>query len=159
VSRIGKIPVAIPDGVKVVVEKQKVTVQGPKGKLERILNDGITAKVEGNKMSVMRPDDDVQMKALHGLNRKLIVNMIDGVTKGYSKKLTIVGTGFRANLKGNVLEMQLGYSHPILFDIPEGIKITVDKNIDVEVSGIDKYLVGQTAATLRSYYPPEPYKG
>ncbi|MCK5707200.1 MAG: 50S ribosomal protein L6 [Candidatus Aureabacteria bacterium] len=158
-SRIGKLPIMIPADVKVAINGQKVNVEGPKGKLEWIATDNISVKMEDNKIIVERPDDSKQMKAYHGLNRQLIANMIEGVTKGYSKKLTIVGTGFRSNVNGDVLEMLLGYSHPIHHKIPKGITIKVEKNVEIEVSGIDKQLVGETAACLRSYYPPEPYKG
>ena len=116
-------------------------------------------KIDDNKIIVTRIDDTKENKALHGLNRKLLANMIEGVTKGFSKKLLIVGTGFRANVSGNVLEMQLGYASPVKYAIPKGIEIKVEKNVEIEVSGIDKYLVGEAAARIRSYYPPEPYKG
>ena len=158
-SRIGKLPVDISSGVKVSISGQKVSVEGPKGKLERTMNEGISAKVEDNKVIVTRIDDTPRMKAFHGLNRKLIANMVEGVSKGFVKKLLIVGTGFRANLNGKVIEMQLGYSHHIHHSIPDGIEIKVDRNVNIEVSGIDRQLVGDTAARLRSYYKPEPYKG
>ena len=158
-SRIGKLPIDIPNGVKVAVDGQKINVESSKGKLEITVTDGISAKVEDNKVIVERSDDTSGMKAFHGLNRQLISNMIIGVTKGFSKKLQIVGTGFRSNVNGNVLELQLGYSHTIYHQIPSGITITVNKNVEIEVAGIDKQVVGETAARIRSYYPPEPYKG
>ena len=158
-SRIGKLPVIIPDGVKCSIDGQNIRIEGPKGKLERVINEGINVKIDGNTIIVTRCDDTAKMKALHGLNRKLIFNMIEGVTKGFSKKLIIVGTGFRANVNGKVLEMQIGYSHLIQHPIPEGIDIKVEKNVEITVSGIDKQKVGDTAAQIRSYYPPEPYKG
>ena len=158
-SRIGKLPVDISSGVKVSISGQKVSVEGPKGKLERTMNEGISAKVEDNKVIVTRIDDTPGMKAFHGLNRKLIANMVEGVSKGFVKNLLIVGTGFRANLNGKVIEMQLGYSHNIHHSIPDGIEIKVDRNVNIEVSGIDRQLVGDTAARLRNYYKPEPYKG
>ena len=158
-SRIGKLPIEIPSGVKVTIDGRKVTVDGAKGKLERVVNDSISVKLENGKIIVTRSDDTDPVKALHGLNRKLIANMIDGVSKGFSKKLLIVGTGFRASVNGNVLEMQIGYSDPVRHKIPQGIEIKVEKNVEIEVSGIDKQAVGETAARIRSYYPPEPYKG
>ncbi len=158
-SRIGKLPIQLPDNVKCSIEGNKVIIEGPKGKLERVLNDGITAKLENNQIIVERKDDSAQMKAFHGLNRKLIYNMVEGVTKGYTKKLIIVGTGFRASVSGKTLELNVGYSHPIFHKIPDGLEIKVDKNVEITISGIDKQLVGDTAARIRSYYPPEPYKG
>ncbi|MBN1522432.1 MAG: 50S ribosomal protein L6 [Candidatus Aureabacteria bacterium] len=158
-SRIGKLPIVIPGGVKCNLSGQKIHIEGPRGKIERTINDGIQIKIENNAVILTRVDDTPKMKALHGLNRKLVANMVQGVTKGFSKKLIIVGTGFRANVSGKTLEMQIGYSHPVRHSIPQGIEIKVDKNVEIQVSGIDKQIVGDTAARIRNYYPPEPYKG
>ena len=158
-SRIGRLPINIPSGVKIAIDGQKVTVEGPKGKLDRVVNEGISVKTENDSIVVTRTSNVAQMKALHGLNRKLIANMVEGVTKGFSKKLIIVGTGFRANVSGKVLELQIGYSSPVRHEIPNGIEIKVEKNVEITVSGIDRCLVGETTAHIRSYYPPEPYKG
>ena len=158
-SRIGKLPIQLPDNVKCTIEGRKVIIEGPKGKLEHNVNEGISVKLEDKMIKVERKDDSPQQKAFHGLNRRLIYNMVEGVTKGFTKKLVIVGTGFRANVSGKVLELNVGYSHPIYHNIPDGIEIKVEKNVEITITGIDKQLVGDTAARIRSYYPPEPYKG
>lgn len=158
-SRIGKQPVVIPAGVKIAVAGQKVTVEGPKGKLERVLPEPITANVEGAQANLVRPDDSRKSKAMHGLARTLVNNMVEGVTKGFEKELHIEGVGFRAAVAGKVLNLTLGYSHPVNFDIPTGITITVDQQTEVKVSGMDKELVGQVAANIRFLREPEVYRG
>lgn len=158
-SRIGKKPVIVPQGVKASVQGSKVTIEGPKGKLEFTAHHRIELKFENNEILVKRASNQPYDRALHGLTRSLIFNMIKGVTEGYKKELEIEGVGFRASLKGKNLAMSLGYSHPIEFEIPAGVKIEVPKPEKIIVSGIDKYLVGQAAANIRKYYEPEPYKG
>ena len=158
-SRIGKMPIAIPAGVTVTIaENNHVTVKGPKGTLERTLPSAMTIKQEGEEIIVTRPNDLKQNKALHGLTRTLINNMVIGVTDGYSKVLEINGVGYRANKNGKVLELALGYSHPINMPDPEGITTTVENNT-IKIEGIDKEKVGQHAAEIRSKRGPEPYKG
>lgn len=158
-SRIGKMPIAIPAGVTVTIaENNHVTVKGPKGTLERTLPAAMTIKQEGAEVIVTRPDDQKQNKALHGLTRTLINNMVVGVTEGYSKTLEINGVGYRANKAGKVLELALGYSHPINMPDPEGITTSVENNI-IKIEGIDKEKVGQHAAEIRGKRGPEPYKG
>ncbi|MCQ2388783.1 MAG: 50S ribosomal protein L6 [Kiritimatiellae bacterium] len=157
-SRIGKEPVAIPAGVTVTVAGQKVTVKGKLGELSYEMHEGISAKVEGDKVVVTRKDDSY--KALHGLARALIHNNVVGVSAGYTKQLTIEGTGFKAALQGNVLALSLGFASPKLFEIPAGLKITVENDgLQVTVTGCAKDAVGEAAARIRSFYPAEPYKG
>ena len=160
-SRIGKLPVTIPSGVDVTLDDQVVTVKGPKGTLSHTVAAPITvAKDEQGALAVNRPDDERVSKSLHGLTRTLIANMVTGVTDGYEKKLEIVGVGYRVLSKGPTqLEFQLGYSHPIIFDAPEGITFTVEGPTKLGVSGIDKQLVGEVAANIRKLRKPEPYKG
>jgi large subunit ribosomal protein L6 len=158
-SRIGKQPVTIPAGVKIAVSGQKVSVEGPKGKLERVLPLPITASVADGKASFTRPDDSRKAKAMHGLARTLVNNMVLGVTKGFEKELHIEGVGFRAAVQGKVLNLTLGYSHPVNFDIPTGITITVDQQTEVKITGTDKELVGQVAANIRFLREPEVYRG
>lgn len=158
-SRIGKQPVLIPAKVKVEIKGAKVLVEGPKGKLQQSIPARVTATVEKDSIVVSRQGDDAEAKALHGLTRALINNMIKGVSEGYVKKLEIHGVGFKAAVKGKQLDLALGFSHPVLFDIPDQIKITVDENTKLTVEGPDKQVVGQVAAEIRGYYPPEPYKG
>ena len=158
-SRIGKMPIAIPAGVTVTIaENNHVTVKGPKGTLERTLPAAMTIKQEGEEIIVTRPNDLKVNKSLHGLTRTLINNMVIGVTQGYSKVLEINGVGYRANKNGKVLELALGYSHPINMTDPEGITTTVENNT-IKIEGIDKEKVGQHAAEIRSKRGPEPYKG
>ena len=151
-SRIGKIPVAIPSGVEVKVDGHVVTVKGSKGELTREFNPMMTINVE-------RPDDSRQAKSLHGLTRTLIHNMVEGVHDGYSKKLELVGVGYRAALKGSDLEIQLGYSHPVIVKAPENITFEVPSQTEIIVKGISKEQVGQVAADIRAWRKPEPYKG
>ena len=158
-SRIGKEPVKLEDGVTATISGQKVTVKGKLGELSYTMHDGITAKVEDGKILVACADDD-QLGNFHGLARALIHNMVVGVSKGYTKQLSIEGTGFKAALQGKTLALTLGFASPKIFDIPEGIKITVENDgLQVTVTGIQKDLVGESAARIRSYYPAEPYKG
>lgn len=158
-SRIGKQPVVIPPKVKVAVNGRTVQVEGPKGKLQLALPARTTAKVEGGQVVVARDGDDAQAKALHGLGRALINNMVKGVAEGYVKKLEIHGVGFKAAVTGKTITMNLGYSHPINYDIPDQVKVTVEDNTKITVEGPDRQSVGQVASDLRSFYPPEPYKG
>lgn len=158
-SRIGKMPVAIPAGVEVKVDGQCVTVKGSKGELTRTFNDMMNIKVEGEEVIVERPDDSREAKSFHGLTRTLIANMIEGVSNGYSKKLVLVGVGYRAALKGSDLEIQLGFSHPVVVKAPENIKFEVPSQTEIVVNGISKEQVGQVAANIRAWRKPEPYKG
>ena len=158
-SRVGKKVIAIPAGVTVTIEGSAVTVKGGKGELSWTLPEGITAAVEGTTLTVSRADDSRKLRALHGTNRSLLANMVEGVSKGFTKNLEIVGVGFKAAVKGSALDLVLGKSHPILHPIPAGLTVTVADNTKVKVEGIDKQLVGQFAAEVRGYYPPEPYKG
>lgn len=158
-SRVGRMPIEIPADVKVMAEGNSVSIEGPKGRLVQALYHGISVKVEDGTLVVHRPSESKLHKSLHGLTRTLLFNMVQGVTKGHQKKLEIHGVGYRADLQGKALVFQLGLSHPIVFRPPEGIQISVDKGIKITVSGIDKQLVGQVAAKIRSFRPPEPYKG
>lgn len=158
-SRVGRNPIAIPDEVKVEISERKIKVTGPQGELLLDINPRMKVEQRNGQILVVRSSDSKQDRSLHGLTRSLIANMIDGVTKGYSKELEIRGMGYRAQLKGNVLNLLLGYSHPVDFPIPEGIKIEVPKPTRLIVKGIDKQLVGQVAADIRYFYEPEPYKG
>ena len=159
-SRIGRMPIAIPAGVTVeVAENNKVTVKGPKGTLERVLPSEMEIKVEGAEVLVSRPNDLKKMKSLHGLTRTLIHNMVVGVTEGYQKKLEVNGVGYRAAKQGNKLVMNLGYSHPVELEIPTGLKVEAKSNTEISISGIDKVLVGEFAANVRKVRKPEPYKG
>ncbi|MGZ5537599.1 MAG: 50S ribosomal protein L6 [Chthoniobacterales bacterium] len=159
-SRIGNKAVEIPDKVKVNISNDgAVAVEGPKGKLNWQLPREITGKVENNNVSLVRGAETRSVKALHGLSRSLVNNMVLGVSTGFSKDLIIEGVGFKAAVQGQVLNISLGFSHPILFPIPKDIKITVIENTKINIAGVDKKLVGQVAADIRRYYPPEPYKG
>ncbi len=158
-SRIGKTPISLPDKVKVAVTGNQVIIEGPKGKLNWELPKGITLSVEGTTANVVRANDDREVRALHGLSRALINNMVTGVSAGFRKDLEIQGVGFRAAVKGDKLDLSIGYSHPVLFPIPAEIKVAVTDNTKISIEGIDKHLVGQVAADIRAYYPPEPYKG
>ena len=160
-SRIGKLPIAVPSGVDVAIADSLVTVKGPKGTLSHsVAAPIIVEKGEDGVLSVQRPNDERESRSLHGLTRTLISNMVVGVTEGYEKKLEIVGVGYRVLSKGPTqLEFQLGYSHPIIFDAPEGITFTVESPTRLGVQGIDKQLVGEVAANIRKLRKPEPYKG
>lgn len=158
-SRVGKKAITIPAGVTVAISGGLVTIKGGKGELSWTLPEGISAAVEGSELLVSRADDSRKLRALHGTNRSLLSNMVEGVSKGFTKELEIVGVGFKAAVKGNALDLALGKSHPILHPIPAGLTVTVTDNTKVKVEGIDKQVVGQFAAEVRGYYPPEPYKG
>jgi large subunit ribosomal protein L6 len=158
-SRIGKQPIAIPPKVKVEVKGRQVLVEGPKGKLNLELPRRTSLKVENGKVVVSREGDDAQAKALHGLSRALVNNMVRGVAEGFVKKLEIQGVGFKAAVQGKVVNLNLGYSHPINYPIPDQIKVTVEENTKLTIEGPDRQTVGQVAAEIRSFYPPEPYKG
>ena len=158
-SRIGRMPIVLPKEVKITCNPSKVEVTGPKGLLIHLLPQGISVSVDGGKVLVQRADDQRTTRALQGLTRSLIANMVSGVTQGFEKKLEIVGVGFRADLQGTVLKLTLGYSHPILYPVPKGIKVEVDKQTLITVKGIDKQQVGIVAAQLRAIKLPEPYKG
>ena len=159
-SRIGRMPIAIPAGVTVdIAENNQVTVKGPKGTLERVLPAEMTITKEGEEVKVTRPNDLKKMKSLHGLTRTLIHNMIIGVTEGYQKKLEVNGVGYRAAKQGKKLTLSLGYSHPVEMEDPDGIEVTVEGQNIIIVSGIDKEKVGQYAAEIREKRKPEPYKG
>ena len=157
-SRVGKKPINIKD-VEVKIDGQNVTVKGKLGELQMEVHPNITVKVEGDEVIVTRPNDAKQNRALHGLTRALIANMVKGVTEGYKKTLKIIGVGYRAELKGKGLLLNVGYSHPIYFIPPEEIKVEVPAPDQVVISGIDKELVGNVAAKIRSFRKPEPYKG
>jgi large subunit ribosomal protein L6 len=159
-SRIGKLPISVPSGVDVAIDDRLVTVKGPKGTLSHAVASPITVEKNDSVLEVKRPDDERESRSLHGLTRTLISNMVVGVTEGYEKKLEIVGVGYRVLSKGPTqLEFQLGYSHSITFNAPEGITFTVDGPTKLGVQGIDKQLVGETAANIRKLRKPEPYKG
>jgi large subunit ribosomal protein L6 len=158
-SRIGRMPIALPKEVKVACDPSKVEVTGPKGLLTQPLPQGISVSVDGGKILVQRANDQRTTRALQGLTRSLVTNMVTGVTKGFEKRLEIIGVGFRADLQGNSLKLTLGFSHPILYPVPKGIKVEVDKQALITVKGIDKQQVGVVAAQLRSIKLPEPYKG
>ena len=158
-SRIGKMPIALSNQAKIEINDSSVRVSGPKGSLEQRLTDQVTISEENGVVTVQRIDDSKKAKAQHGLYRMLISNMVDGVTKGFTRKLEIAGVGYRAELKNDLLALTLGYSHMIYFKAPDEIKIEVPDQVTVIVSGIDKALVGQVAATIRSFRKPEPYRG
>jgi large subunit ribosomal protein L6 len=158
-SRIGKQPIAIPPKVKVEVKGQKVLVEGPKGKLDWELPRRTSLKVENGHIVVSRAGEDAQSKSLHGTSRALVNNMVKGVSEGFVRKLEIQGVGFKAAIQGKVLNLSLGFSHPINYNVPDDIKVTVTDNTNILVEGADKQKVGAVAADIRAYYPPEPYKG
>ncbi len=158
-SRIGKQPITVPAGVEVTIDGTKVTVKGPKGELTRSFPEIMIIKQEGDEVIVERPDDSREAKAYHGLVRTLIANMVEGTSNGFSKKLQLVGVGYRAALKGKDLEMQLGFSHPVFVEAPESITFEVPSQTEIIVSGPSKEQVGQVAANIRKWRKPEPYKG
>ncbi len=158
-SRIGRTPIPVPAGVDVSVDGRTVTVKGPKGELSRPIPGAITIRQEGDTLVVERPDDARQNRALHGLTRTLVNNMVVGVTAGFAKELEIVGVGYRAEVQGNNLRLALGFSHPVFVEAPEGISFEVPQPTRIVVKGIDKERVGQVAANIRSIRKPEPYKG
>jgi len=158
-SRIGKLPIPVPSGVEVSISGQQVTVKGPKGSLSHVVADPIRVAQEDGTLNVVRPNDERESKALHGLSRTLVANMVVGVTTGYIKNLEIVGTGYRVMSKGSSVEFALGYSHPITVEPPAGITFEVEGNNKLHVRGIDKQAVGEVAANIRKLRKPEPYKG
>ncbi len=157
-SRIGKRPIDIPAGVTITVDSDTITVQGPKGSLSQFTMPGVTVQIDGNQAIVTRASDEREHRSKHGLMRTLVANMVEGVTKGFEKKLELNGVGFRANMEGAKLKMALGFSHDVYYQAPEGVQIATEQNI-ITVSGIDKQRVGQVAAEIRSLKKPEPYKG
>ena len=158
-SRIGRLPINVPAGVTVKVTDHEVAVKGPKGELKMQYASPIIVKVEGAVVNVERPDEAKRTRQLHGLTRTLVANMVEGVTRGFAKNLEIQGVGYRAQMQGAKLGLQLGFSHPVAFDPPKGIEIKVEGTNKIQISGADKQQVGQTAAQIRSIRPPEPYKG
>lgn len=158
-SRIGSKQIEIPKNVKVQINGDHVNVEGPKGKLEYVLPRQISIHIDGSILSLKRETEVRVVKALHGLSRSLINNMIEGVNTGFKKDLEINGVGFKAAVKGKSLDLNVGFSHPVLLPIPEGIKVQVNENTQIAIEGADKQVVGQFAAEIRSIYPPEPYKG
>ena len=158
-SRIGRKPITVPAGVEIKIEPELVTVKGPKGELSERISRDMTVQQDGETLTVERPTDRGEHRALHGLTRSLVFNMVEGVTNGYVKALEIQGVGYRAALKGKNLELALGYSHPVSIDAPEGIEFEVPQPTRVIVRGISKQMVGEVAANIRKQRPPEPYKG
>lgn len=158
-SRIGKHPVAVPNGVTVTIEGNTLKVKGPRGELTRIFHPDMKLTVDNGNVTVERPSEDAKHKALHGLSRTLVSNMVEGVTKGYQKQLDIVGVGYKAEARPYGLQLALGFSHPVEYRAPEGIKLTAPVPTQILIDGANKEIVGQVAAELRSLRPPEPYKG
>lgn len=158
-SRLGKIPVEVPAGVKALVEKGQIKIEGPKGKLSLAIPSGVEVSLDKNQVLARRKSDSAEHKARHGLVRMLVSNMVKGVSVGYERRLEIVGVGFRAAVKGKSLNMTLGFSHPVDFPIPEGITAKVENNTTVVLQGADKALLGNTSAKIRALRPPEPYQG
>ena len=158
-SRIGKMLITIPDGVNVAIDNSLVKVDGPKGRLAQRLPPGIGVSVEKDVVAISNKSSQKKSSALHGLTRSLIFNMVTGVSKGFEKSLELVGIGYRAELKGTSLHLSLGYSHPVRFELPKGITAKIEKQTKITIEGIDKQLVGETAAIIRSFKKPEPYKG
>ena len=158
-SRVGKAPITLPSGVSVEIDGQKVKVKGPKGELLREFHERVSITEDDGVLTVSRSDDERQSRALHGLSRALLANMVIGVSEGYKKELSIVGVGYRAALNGNSIDLQLGFSHPVSVDAPAGITFEVPEQTKIIISGIDKESVGQIASEIRAIRPPEPYKG
>jgi large subunit ribosomal protein L6 len=158
-SRIGRQPVSIPQGVKVSIDGAVVRAEGPKGKLMQPVPAGLSAKLENNQLVLSRSGDDRKMRALHGLARALVANMVTGVKDGFERKLEIVGIGYRAQLQGRAIQLALGYSHPVIFALPEGVTAEIDRQVSITLRGADKAVLGQTAAQLRALREPDPYKG
>jgi large subunit ribosomal protein L6 len=158
-SRIGRKPVTVPKGVTLQLEGNSVAVKGPRGELRRSLHPDMQIALEKDQFTVVRPSEEKRHKALHGLTRTLVQNMVDGVSKGFTKTLEIQGVGYKAEAKPYGVNLVVGYSHPVKYEAPKGIKISVDNNVVVKIEGADKELVGQVAAELRAVRPPEPYKG
>ena len=158
-SRIGKKPVTIPGGVTARVNGQEVAMKGPKGELKHVLVDALVAKLENNELEVSMREDTKDARAMWGMSRTMVANLITGVTEGFTKKLEITGVGYRAAVQGQNVQLQLGYSHDVVHPIPQGIQVVCPKPTEIVITGIDKQKVGQVAAELRRYRPPEPYKG
>lgn len=158
-SRIGKKPVPVPGGVTATVDGQEIKVKGPKGELSHVLVDQVIAKMSDDGIEIGMVEDNKDSRAMWGMSRTIVANLVTGVTEGFSKTLEINGVGYRAAMKGQALQLQLGFSHDVDFEIPKGIEISCPKPTEIVVSGIDKQLVGQVAAEIRRYRPPEPYKG
>jgi large subunit ribosomal protein L6 len=158
-SRIGRKPIPIPDGVKVQVDDGVVRAEGPKGKLMQTMPTGMTAKLDAKTLHIARGDDSRTARAIHGLTRSLVANMVAGVKDGFEKKLEISGIGYRAQMQGKNIQLALGYSHPVIFPLPEGITAEIDKQVSLTLRGADKALLGETAARLRALRKPDPYKG
>jgi large subunit ribosomal protein L6 len=158
-SRIGKQPIKIPQGVKIALEGNTVRAEGPKGKLSQVVPAGLTPRMADGTLLIERGSDERQMRALHGLARALVANMVSGVKEGFERKLEIVGIGYRAQMQGKPNQLALGYSHPVVFPLPEGITAEIDKQTAITLRGADKALLGETAAKLRALRKPDPYKG
>ena len=158
-SRVGKKPIPLVKGVDVKIDEQKITIKGPKGTLSQEIMNGINIDLVDNEIILSLPEDNVELKSFYGLYRSLVNNMVIGVSQGFEKNLEMIGVGFRAALKGKQISIQVGYSNPVDMDIPEGINVKIDKNVNITISGIDKQLVGKFAAEVRAKRPPEPYKG
>jgi large subunit ribosomal protein L6 len=158
-SRIGKKPVTIPGGVTARVNGQEVAMKGPKGELKHVLVDQLVAKLENNELEVAMREDTKEARAMWGMSRTMVANLITGVTEGFTKKLEITGVGYRAAVQGQNVQLQLGYSHDVVHPIPQGIQVVCPKPTEIVITGIDRQKVGQVAAELRRYRPPEPYKG
>ncbi len=159
-SRIGNATIPVPSGVDITIDGQNISTKGPKGELSYTMPDGISASVDGEELTLARPNDERESKALHGLARSLVNNMVIGVTEGFRKDLEIIGVGYRAAAKGkNGLDLQLGFSHPVVYNAPDGIEFEVPDQQKISVIGIDKQAVGQVAAEIRAFRKPEPYKG
>jgi large subunit ribosomal protein L6 len=158
-SRVGRQPITIPSGVQVTLKDNHIFIKGTKGQMDWDIPDPITVKQESDTLLVERPNDERQNKALHGTSRALIANMVLGVSQGFERKLEINGVGYRANAQGTTLNLELGYSHPIKYELPKGITAEVVKNVNITLRGINKQVLGEAAAKVRSFRPPEPYKG
>jgi large subunit ribosomal protein L6 len=158
-SRIGKQPVVVPQGVKVQIEGATIRADGPKGKLAQTVPPGLSATVAGGRILIEREGDDRRARSLHGLTRALVANMVQGVKDGFERRLEIVGIGYRAQMQGKVIQLALGYSHPVMFALPEGVTAEIDKQTAITLRGPDKAVLGQTAAKLRALRKPDPYKG
>jgi len=158
-SRIGKKPVAIPGGVTAAVNGQEVKVKGPKGELQHVLVDDIIAKLDNGEIEISMREDTQRARAMWGMSRTMVANLIAGVTEGFTKKLEMTGVGYRASVQGHNVQLQLGYSHDIIYPLPQGIQVVCPKPTEIVVTGIDKQKVGQVAAEIRRFRPPEPYKG
>jgi len=158
-SRIGRKPVPLPEGVTAQIEGRRITVKGPRGEISRVAHPDLALTIEDNAVVVRRPSDESRHKALHGLTRTLVANMVDGVTKGFTKALEIQGVGYKAEPKPFGVQLVVGFSHPVPYHAPQGIKISVDNNVIGKIDGVNKQLVGQVAADIRAIGPPEPYKG